>query len=298
MRRTVTRRTLAICTLAVSLVACQKSSNPTSTSPSTPVASVKLAVNQPSYGFPTTTVGQTAQSPTFELSATGTGSLTIATITSSNPGEFILTDVANCIGTTLVGGTSSSCKISIKFQPAAPGVRSSKIVASSSDGSSVALDLFGSAVASSGDGSGSGGGAGDTGGGGTGGGGGGGGTGGGTGGSGSGGGGGTGGTGSDGGSFAQAVCIPNGGTGIALTTINSINVPVQLTLTGPQQIVFSLQPGDLQVAPIIPGNYTVTGQTPGSNITFKPSGWVLLPGCDYILQVLFLSGSQSVLTVR
>src|SRR5215813_2413076 len=104
MRRTVTGRALAICSVAVSLVACHKSGSPASSSPPTPTATVKLAVTQPSYGFPTTTVGQAAQSPSFDLSVTGTGSLTIAMITSSNPSEFVLNDVANCLGVTLVGG--------------------------------------------------------------------------------------------------------------------------------------------------------------------------------------------------
>ena len=295
MRRTVTVRTLAICAVALSFVACQKAAtNPASSSPSTPVAAVKLAVNQPSYGFPTTTVGQVAESPSFELSATGTGSLTIATITSSDPAEFVLTDVANCIGVTLVGGTSS-CKMSVKFQPAAPGVRSSKIVASSSDGSSsVTLDLFGTAIASSGSGGGDtgGGGGGDTGGGGGGGGG------GGTGGGG-GGGGGTGGGGTSGGSFAQAPCVPNGGTGIVLTAINTTSVMVQLTFTGPQTVSFPLGPTDIVLAPFQPGNYTITGQAPSApNSSFAPSGWTLVPGCDYLLQVVFKTQSTLAMTAR
>src|SRR5262249_6611845 len=155
------------------------------------------------------------------------------------PAEFVLSDVANCVGVTLAGATS--CKISVRFQPAAPGVRSSKIVASSSDGSSsVTLDVFGTAISNV-----SSGGGGDTGGGD-----------GGSGGGGGTGGGGTGGGGTGGGSFTQAPCVPNGGTGIILTAINTTTVLVQLTMTGPQKLVFSLASGDIALAPIQPGNYT------------------------------------------
>jgi hypothetical protein len=289
MRRTV--GALAVCWLVVPLAACHKTGSPATSSPTAPSATAKLAVNQSSYGFPTTTVGQVAQSPPFDLSVTGTGSLTIATITGSNPAEFVLSDVANCVGATLAGATS--CKISARFQPVAPGVRSSKIIASSSDGnSSVTLDLFGTAIADASSGSGggdSGGGGGGSGGGGTGGGSGGGGT----------GGGGTGGSGSGGGSFAQAPCVPNGGSGIILTAINTTSELVQLTMTGPQKQVFSLASGDIALAPIQPGNYTITGEAPSApNSSFSPSQWILSPGCDYLLQVVFKSQSQLALASR
>jgi hypothetical protein len=81
--------------------------------------------------------------------------------------------------------------------------------------------------------------------------------------------------------------------------MNTTAVLVQVTLSGPQQIVFSLQPGDIQLAPITPGNYTVTGQTPTApNITFSPSAWALAPGCDYLLQIVYLSRTTVALRAR
>lgn len=276
MKPTVSVRALATFAAVLSLMACSRTaSNPAgNSSPAAPAASVKLAVNQPSYNFPTTPVGTVAPSSSFELSATGNGSLVITSITSSNPAEFALTDVATCTGATLVGG-SSSCRVSVTFQPAAPGVRSSKIVAASTDGGSITVDVFGTALANSsagtppGDGGGGGGGAG---------------------------GGGSGG-GASGGSFPQAPCVPNGTTGIVLTVINTMTVPVQLTMTGPLTAVVSIQPGDIQQVAIPPGNYTFSGGTPSApNPNFVPSTWAVVGGCDYLAQVVTVSRGQMALT--
>ena len=286
MKPAVSVRALATFSAVLSLMACSRTpSNPAgNSSPAAPVASVKLAVNQPSYNFPTTLVGQVAQSSSFELSATGNGSLVITSITSSNPAEFALTDVATCTGATLVGG-SSSCQISVKFQPAAPGVRSSKIVAASTDGGSITVDVFGTGLANSSAGTapGDGGGGGD-----------------GSGGSGSGGGAAGGvaaGGGASAGSFPQAPCVPNGTTGIGLTVINNTAVLVQLTMTGPLKVVFSVQPGDIQLVAIPPGNYTFTGDTPAApNANFVPSTWAVVSGCDYLFQLVAMSRGQIALT--
>ncbi|HUK34619.1 MAG TPA: hypothetical protein VLV86_11940, partial [Vicinamibacterales bacterium] len=147
-------------------VACGHS-NPASTSttaaPSAPAPSAKLALSQSSYHFPDTPVGQGATSPTFNLSATGSGSLTVASVTSSSPTEFPLVNPAGCVGMTLVGGASSTCVISAKFQPVTAGVRSAEITVTSSDGGSIVLDMFGSAFSNGsagGDGGGGGGGGG------------------------------------------------------------------------------------------------------------------------------------------
>jgi hypothetical protein len=277
MKPTVSVRALATFAAVLSLMACSRTaSNPAgNSSPAAPAASVKLAVNQASYNFPTTLVGQVAQSSSFELSATGNGSLVITSITSSNPAEFALTDVATCTGATLVGG-SSSCLVSVTFQPAAPGVRSSKIVAASTDGGSITVDVSGTALANSSAGTPPGDGGGGVGGGS--------------------GGGGTGG-GSSAGSFRQAPCVPNGTTGIVLTLINTTTVPVQLTMTGPVTVVVSLQPGDIQQVAIPPGNYSFTGAMPSApNANFVPSAWAVVGGCDYLLQVLTVSQGQIALT--
>jgi hypothetical protein len=290
MPQTMTGRALAIVSAALSLTACQSRSSPAaSSSPTAPVAT-KLAVSQPSYSFPTTVVGQTAQSSPLELSATGGGSLVIANITSSNPAEFTVMDAANCIGVTLVAG-SSTCRVSVKFQPAAPGVRSSKIVATSNDGTSVTVDVFGSAIASAPSGDPGGGGDG----GGSGGGGGGGGSGGGSGGTGS--GGGSTPPGTPAGSFPQAPCVPNGTNGIVLTVVNTTPILVQLTMAGPLKVVFSLAPGDIQLGAIPPGNYVFTGETPSSPTSnFIPSSWAMAAGCDYLLQLVTTSRTQIALT--
>ena len=268
----------AILSLTLPFAACQKSnSSPAaSSSPTAPTPSVKLAVTQQSYSFPATLVGQSAQSAPIDLSATGSGSLVVASITSSNPAEFVLSDVANCIGMTLVGGAPSTCHISVRFQPAAPGVRAAKIVATSRDASDVTIDVFGTAVAGqSSDAP-----PGDSGGGG---------------GSGSGGGGSSGSAGP--GSFPQAPCIPNGTSGIVLTVINTATQLIQLTLTGPTNITLSIPPWDIQAVAIAPGNYTINGATPSApNVHFNPSSWSVVPGCDYLGNIVSITPNNLALT--
>jgi hypothetical protein len=263
----MTKRALALPSLVLSvLTACSGQSNPaTSSAASTSNTAAKLAANQTSYSFPATVVGQMSTSPMFELSATGSGSLTVASVSSSNPAEFALAD-AGCIGKTLVAG-SSPCQVSVRFQPTTPGVRSAQVMVASSDGSSLALDVFGSAFTggSSGSGGSDGGGGGGSGG----------------------GGGGGGGTGSGGsGSFPQALCVPNATGAIVLSVINTTPLLVQVTLAGPTQITAAIPPGAIQTLALQPGNYTLTGEAPGSsNAGFIPSSWSVTNGCDYLLQI-------------
>src|SRR5215831_6317411 len=134
MTRTMAGRVFAIFALVLSVTACHSSQSP-STSSTAPSASAKLAVNQLSYEFPATAVGQTVDSSSFQLSVTGSGSLTIASITSSKSPEFTVTDVGSCVGAKLAAG-ASPCSISVRFQPAAGGVRSATVIAASSDGTS------------------------------------------------------------------------------------------------------------------------------------------------------------------
>jgi len=212
-------------------------------------------------------------SPSFELSATGTGSLVVGSIATSNAAEFVPTDTANCTGTTLVGGSSTPCRVFVRFQPVTSGVRSAQITVTGSDGSRVAVDLFGSALAagSSAASSGDGGSAGGSGGGG----------------------------GASGGSFPQAPCVPNTTHDIALTAINTTPYLIQLAFAGPTQPALSLPPGAIMVAPFLPGNYTLSGTVPDApNVTLLPSTWALSIGCDYLLRATFASTSSSVGFVR
>ena len=253
MKRIVAAILLLFVILLVS--ACSSQSSPAASSPVPQSVAARLAASQTSYDFPATVVGQAATSPMFELSATGSGSLTVATATSSNPAEFALTD-KGCVGKTLVVGASSPCQIAVRFQPTTPGVRSAQVMVVSNDGSSLALDVFGSAVASgstSADEGGSGGG-GDSGGG--------------------------------GGSFPQAPCVPNTTGGIALNVINTTPLLIQVTLAGATRVTVAVPPGAIQTLAIQPGSYTLTGEAPGTpNTGFIPSSWSVVNGCDYLLQI-------------
>jgi len=247
------KRALACVVLSL-LVACSSHSNPASTSPSSPSASAKLAVDQTSYKFPATIVGTVANSPMFSLSATGGGSLTVASVTSTNSAEFPLAD-GSCVGKTLVTGASSPCQMSVRFQPATAGVRAAQVIVTSNEGETLALDVFGSAItagSSSPDGGGGGGGDGSGG----------------------------------GGSFPQAPCVPNTTGGIALNIINTTQLLIQVTLAGPTGVTAVVPPGAIQTLAILPGNYTLTGMAPGTtNSVFAPSSWSVVNGCDYLLQV-------------
>ena len=265
----MTKRALALPLLVLSLLtACSGQSNPASSSNvAAPTAAAKLAANQTSYSFPATVVGQMSTSPMFELSATGSGSLIVASVTSSNPAEFVLADTG-CVGKTLIAGSSAPCQIAVRFQPATPGVRSAQVTVASSDGGSLALDVFGSAFSS-----GSSGGGGSDGGGG--------------GGSSGGSGGATGdGGGSSGGSFPQALCVPNASGTIALSVINTTPLLIQVTLAGPTRATAAVPPGAIQTIALSPGNYTLTGEAPGTpNAGFIPSSWSVVNGCDYLLLI-------------
>ena len=247
------KRALACVVLSL-FTACSSHSNPASSSPSSPSSSAKLAVDQTSYKFPATVVGQVASSPMFSLSATGDGSLTVASMTSTNPAEFPLAD-GSCVGKTLVTGASSPCQMAVHFQPVTAGVRSAQVVVTSNDGGTLALDVFGSAItpgSSSPDGDG--------------------------GSDGSGGGG--------GGSFPQAPCVPNTTGGIAFNIINTTTLLIHVTLAGPTGVTAAVPPGAIQTLAILPGNYTLTGVAPGTtNSVFAPSSWSVVNGCDYLLQV-------------
>jgi hypothetical protein len=89
-----------------------------------------------------------------------------------------------------------------------------------------------------------------------------------------------------GGSFPQAPCIPNATGDITLKIGNATTLPVQVTLTGPTQATVSLESGAVQTLALLPGNYTLTGVTPGTtNSIFAPSSWSVVNGCDYLLQI-------------
>jgi hypothetical protein len=245
-------RLLSLGLLVVFAAGCQSKSGQAAINPAAPTGPfvARLAVNQNSYNFPATPIGQVANSPSFDVSATGSGTVVVANIASSNPVEFALTNATGCVGMTLQEGSASVCRMSVKFQPNTPGVRSAEIIVTANDGSTISVDVFGSAMAgASGDGGGSGG---------------------------SGGG--------DGGSFPQAPCVPNTTGGIALNVINSSSFLIQLTLTGPTRLTFAVPPTGIQVIAAQPGNYTLTGEAPGfPNATFAPSSWSIVNGCDYLL---------------
>jgi hypothetical protein len=298
----MTKRALVAVWLCLVVTACSPHSNPASSSPTSssgPVAT-KLAVNQNSYRFPATLVGQVTSSPTFELSAMGSGSIVVASVMSSNPIEFALVDASSCVGMSLAGG-STPCRISVRFQPTTPGVRTAQITIASADGGTIVVDVYGSAFASGSSGSSNGGGGGSDSGGGSGGGGGGGGSSGGgsdsgggsTGGGSNGGSTSGGGTSNGGGSFPQAPCVPNNSGGISLSVINLTSVLVQLTFTGPITQTMSLGPGMIGVAGIPPGNYSFDGQTPNNpSAIFIPSSWSVQNGCDYLLTLVVTSRGQ------
>jgi hypothetical protein len=269
----------AVCLMVVSLTVCACQASQSTVAPAAPSATARLTVSRSSYSFPMTRVGENLMSPTFDLSASGNGSLTVATVTTSNAAEFVLINQGSCIGTLLTGGASSLCQIAVKFQPAAPGVRSSQITVGSSDGTSLTIPVSGSAAAAAtdqtsggvdpaaGGGGGSGGGS-D---------------------------GGQASSPSGGGSFPQAPCVPNQTGRVSLTIINTTTFGIQLTITAATQSTVTLNPGGVQVVPAAAGNYTFTGAVSGQpNAVFTPSLWALSTGCDYLLQVVNSPGPQSV----
>jgi len=250
---------------AVVVVLCASSCGSGSTSnpaaASAPTTNARVAVNQASYHFPDTFIGQMTVSPPFEISVAGSGSLTVTGVTMSNPADFVVTNTASCVGVTIVAGGSSPCALGVRFQPVVPGVRSAQMIVAVSDGSSIAVDVFGSAFAA-----GSGGGS-DSGSGGS--------------------GGGAANGGGSGGSFAQAPCVPNQTGNISLSVINTTIFSVRLTLASSAQQVMTLSPGAIQIVALQPGNYTLSGEVPDArNVNFLPSTWAVSNGCDYLLRLL------------
>ena len=252
----MTKRTFIAAWVALPFfAACSGSSNPASSSPVAPSTSAKLMANQTSFHFPDTIVGQAAGSPTFQVSATGSGSLVITSVTSSNPTEFVVANPSGCVGMTLPVGGAAACGISVRFQPVTPGVRSAQVTIASNDGSSVVLDVYGSAVVS-----GASGGGGDSGGGGGGGG---------------------------GGSVPQALCVPNNTGAISVSLINTTTLFVQVTITSSTTQTVPLAAGAIAVVPLTPGNYIFNGSAPNTpNASFTPSSWAVSSGCDYLLSIV------------
>jgi hypothetical protein len=248
------QRLLSLALLAV-VAGCGSQSGQAPINPAAPSGPfvARLAVNQTSYNFPATSIGQVANSPSFDLSATGIGTVVVANITTSNPTEFALTNATPCIGMALVAGSTAVCKMAVKFQPTTPGVRSAQITVTANDGSTVLVDVFGSAMTGgSSSGEGGGGGGGDS--------------------------------GNGGGSFPQAPCVPNTTGGISLHVINSTAFLIQLTLAGSVRQTVAVPPGAIQVLAPLAGNYTLSGEAPGiANATFEPSAWAVANGCDYLL---------------
>jgi hypothetical protein len=274
----MTLRALAVSFTALLVAACSAGSGPAAPSPAaaSATAASTLAASRTSYAFPTTAVGRSAVSPSFDLSATGSGSLVVSNITTSNPAEFPIASTTNCLGATMTAG-APGCGIFVTFQPTASGVRSAQIAVTSSGGS-VVFDVFGAgatpttgAVTPPGDGSTAGGGS--------------------AGGSSPGGGGSTGGDPSSGtappGQFQQAPCVPNGAGTIDVHIINSTALVITLTFTGPVTQSASMAPKAIAVLTPQPGNYVITGQVSGAtNATLSPSNWSLASGCDYVLQLV------------
>ncbi len=261
------RETFASWLLLLPLVgsACRSSSSPSTggTAPSTTPTIARLSLSRTTYNFPNTVVGDTATSSAIDVSAAGSGSLTVTSITSSDPTEFALPDAANCVGMALSAATA--CHITVNFKPAAAGVRTAQITLAGSDGGNVLIAVFGDALApaSSGGGSTDGSGSGATGGG--------------SGGS----------TGTSSGSFPQPPCVPNYTQNITLSIVNTMTFSVQVSVDGPTHQTSAIAPFAIQLYPLQPGNYTIGGSAPGSpNVTFSASTWTVVSGCDYLMQVV------------
>lgn len=263
------RASIASCLFIVLATnACRSGSSASPSAPPTNTSTAKLAINTSGYNFPTPLlVGDTAQSPAIQVSVSGSGSLTVSSITTSNPTEFQLVNDTGCIGLALTSA-APGCQIAVRFKPTAAGVRATQILVTGSDGSNAAIAVSGTAFTT-----GSSGGGGDSGGG-----------------SGGGGGGGGGGStgGSSGGSFPQPPCVPNNTQNISLSIINTTTIVISVTATGPTPLSAQIDPGHLTVFPSLQaGNYTLDGTAPGtSNAQFTPSTWTVVRGCDYLMNVV------------
>src|SRR5215471_20255602 len=103
--------------VVLAAAACNKAATGTSPSTPAPTSAAKLAADRSSYGFPNTNVGDVVQSPVLQISASGSGSLTVASVTTSNVSEFQLVNDASCVGLTLTSNTSAMCQIAVNFKP-------------------------------------------------------------------------------------------------------------------------------------------------------------------------------------
>ena len=98
-----------------------------------------LAVSPASYSFPPTAIGQQV-STTLTLSAVGTASVLVPTISNSNPTEFPevgLTCPNPGSGQAIAGGTS--CGFQFGFSPITAGLRSAQITFTSNGGTVTVL---------------------------------------------------------------------------------------------------------------------------------------------------------------
>ena len=77
-------RLLSLALLVVFAAGCQSKSGQAAINPAAPTGPfvARLAVNQNSYNFPATPIGQVANSPMFDVSATGSGTVVVANIAS------------------------------------------------------------------------------------------------------------------------------------------------------------------------------------------------------------------------
>jgi hypothetical protein len=92
---------------------------------------VKLAPS--SLTFPLTPVGQTSVAKSATLTNVGTTSLHVNSLTAigRNPTDYLLT--TNCAATV---GPGTSCKLTVRFKPSAPGARTANVAISDNGGAS------------------------------------------------------------------------------------------------------------------------------------------------------------------
>ncbi len=87
----------------------------------------------------------------------------------------------------------------------------------------------------------------------------------------------------------QPSCVPNGGSGTNVSIVNNTSYAVTLNFSGPTSRSVSLAPAGQQSFSVSAGSYAVTGQTSSPNVVFQSSTWSLSTGCNYPLQVVFVS---------
>jgi hypothetical protein len=94
-----------------------------------------LTVSPMSYTFATTTVGATSAAQTFTVSNSGTAALQLSALGASPAAEYILG--GTCTATTMLSvppAATSSCTITVVFQPSATGARPGSINITSNTG--------------------------------------------------------------------------------------------------------------------------------------------------------------------